>query len=766
MKTMKRMLSLVLVVAMLMGIAVTASAAETETEIKYQEAVELMTALGVVDALGNKSLTATLTRNEAAAMINVLSTSIGRPISPVGSDYSITGEEFFTLMDAVLCKNGWFVGFRHVNAWLHNYLTGFGEEYDTLAGRVITVEEGCQIIMNTLDAKVEYGGNQWFLRDELGLTHEFSTDPANTDLWGRPVSRWTKDGVALTDWHTASAAWVGQGSITTHNLLERLGVFDFGEGNFRNNPWCMFHCVANGETGNTWSLPKLHWDHGGSGCEKNWISQRAGSRMEVYFLGEGYNYIPDTPDADVDGNVWSRNYYVVYIDEYLANITNQTIQIYSNEDGAIWSWSAPELPTTDGWYIINLNFKGTDVYAIPVELATANRSSQNGMELPSGDGYYYVYNDFGKHMVSSRCQLGYDIISSLEYFNNKTLVNFLYDTWGNVIGVIDGELNVPLADHIHSWSYLSRSEKQHEQYCEGCGSVQYVDHSGELTGKIEATEDTDGYTGDKVCADCGLVLETGVVVPAHAHNYGDTWYYDNETHWQICTVENCGYQGNYDEHDDEEICTVCGRDVSEDTGSNLSWLLGINGMPFEDVAKTDWFYPYVNSAYQKGLIDGMTKTTYAPNDSLTVAQAIKLSAALYQKLNKGEAALYNGEVNWYDPYVTYAVSKGIIEEKYLSYSAAQMNAPVSRQEFVHILYGANAVYGFVTSNYVPDNSIPDVKMGSAYASEIYELYRAGILTGSDAAGTFYPTSTIKRSEVAAILVRMYDKDARCYVSLG
>ena len=759
MKTMKRVLSLVLVVAMLMGIAVTASATEAETEIKYEEAVELMTALGVVEALNGKSLTATLTRNEAAAMINVLSAPIGRSISPVDSDYAITGEEFFTLMDAVLCKNGWFAGVRQVNAWLHNYLTGLGEEYETVSVRTITAEEACQIIMNTLDAKVEYNGNAWYLREELGLAHEFSTASANTDLWGRPVSRWTRNGVALTDWYTASAAWVGQGSIKTHDLLERLGVFDYGTGNFQNNQWCMFNCIANG--GTTWQAGKLHWNHDTqSGCQMNWVSQRAGSRMEVYFLGEGYNDIPDA-----GGTVWSRNYYVVYIDEYLANITDQTIQIYSNEGGAIWSWSAPELPTTDGWYIINLNIKDT-AYAIPVELATAKRSSQNGMELPAADGYYYVYTNFGKHMLSSKCQLGYDIISSMDYYNNKTRVNFLYDTWGNVIGVIDGELDVPLAEHTHTWSYKSRSEEQHEQYCEGCGSVQYVDHSGELTGKTDATEDTDGYTGDTVCEDCKEVLETGVVIPAHAHDYGDTWYYDAYTHWQVCTVENCGYQGNLDEHDEEDDCAVCGREADSENGLNLSWLLGVNGMPFKDVSTSDWFYKYVNSAYQKGLIDGMTKDTYAPDESLTVAQAIKLSAALYQKMNKGEAALYNGEVNWYDPYVAYAVSKGIIEEKYLSYSAAQMNAPVSRQEFVHILYGSCAAYGYATCNSVPDNSIPDVKMGSAYASEIYEFYRAGILTGSDAAGTFYPTSTIKRSEVAAILVRMYDKEARCYVSLG
>ena len=48
---------------------------------------------------------------------------------------------------------------------------------------------------------------------------------------------------------------------------------------------------------------------------------------------------------------------------------------------------------------------------------------------------------------------------------------------------------------------------------------------------------------------------------------------------------------------------------------------------------------------------------------------------------------------------------------------------------------------------------------------IYTFYRAGILTGSDAAGTFHPASTIVRSEAAAILVRMYDASYRVNITL-
>ena len=61
---------------------------------------------------------------------------------------------------------------------------------------------------------------------------------------------------------------------------------------------------------------------------------------------------------------------------------------------------------------------------------------------------------------------------------------------------------------------------------------------------------------------------------------------------------------------------------------------------------------------------------------------------------------------------------------------------------------------------VDDNVIPDVKMGDAYSGEIYTFYRAGILAGNDAKGTFKPDSNISRSEVAAIVTRMLDSGAR------
>ena len=66
-------------------------------------------------------------------------------------------------------------------------------------------------------------------------------------------------------------------------------------------------------------------------------------------------------------------------------------------------------------------------------------------------------------------------------------------------------------------------------------------------------------------------------------------------------------------------------------------------------------------------------------------------------------------------------------------------------------------------NKVADGAIPDV-----YRSDtaIYQLYRAGVFTGSDMSGTFRPNASISRAEAAAVLVRMVDPNSRMRIELN
>ena len=183
----------------------------------------------------------------------------------------------------------------------------------------------------------------------------------------------------------------------------------------------------------------------------------------------------------------------------------------------------------------------------------------------------------------------------------------------------------------------------------------------------------------------------------------------------------------------------------------------VGNMPFVDVPASAWYADAVRDAWANGLIDGVDAAHFDPDGSLTVAQAIKLAAALHQRIENGTVTLKNGSP-WYRSYLEYAVEHGVIEEAYLDYSSAALNAPVQRAEFAHILYGAAKPYAAI--NEIGANALPDVKTGDRYADEIYALYRAGVLNGSDRSGTFYPTSLIRRSEAAAILIRAFDEEAR------
>jgi len=93
--------------------------------------------------------------------------------------------------------------------------------------------------------------------------------------------------------------------------------------------------------------------------------------------------------------------------------------------------------------------------------------------------------------------------------------------------------------------------------------------------------------------------------------------------------------------------------------------------------------------------------------------------------------------------------------------SAKANKNISRREYAYIFSKALPSEALAERNNIPSGSIPDVKEEKGvYNKAVYRLYRAGIVAGSDAKGTFNPDSNIKRSEVAAILIRMMDAAAR------
>ena len=189
---------------------------------------------------------------------------------------------------------------------------------------------------------------------------------------------------------------------------------------------------------------------------------------------------------------------------------------------------------------------------------------------------------------------------------------------------------------------------------------------------------------------------------------------------------------------------------------------------YVDVSTTSWYFTYVNSATQMGLINGMSSTKYEPEGTLTLAQAVKLAACMNQLYTTGKVTLTNGSSEWYESYAAYARDNGILAGSKptafeIGYSNVmdEPNKVITRQEYAWIFARALPKEALPEVNRIPDNAIPDVPQTmSAWYDSIYTLYRAGIVNGNDAKGTFNPLSDIKRSEVAAIVVRMMDKSFR------
>ena len=183
-------------------------------------------------------------------------------------------------------------------------------------------------------------------------------------------------------------------------------------------------------------------------------------------------------------------------------------------------------------------------------------------------------------------------------------------------------------------------------------------------------------------------------------------------------------------------------------------------LPFTDVPESQWYYNDVKTAYENGLVDGTSPTTFSPNDNLLYSQAIKLAACMHEKYTTGSVTLGNGVPTWYQSYVDYAKENNIISKDFA------WNTAATRAGYMEIFVNALPEEALASINSVPDGSIPDVSMTHPNAADIYKLYRAGILQGVDAAFNCNPGANIRRSEVAAVLTRMMDSTARIKFSIG
>lgn len=155
--------------------------------------------------------------------------------------------------------------------------------------------------------------------------------------------------------------------------------------------------------------------------------------------------------------------------------------------------------------------------------------------------------------------------------------------------------------------------------------------------------------------------------------------------------------------------------------------------PFKDVKVSSWFGKYVIDLYNDGIINGTSATTYAPNDTLTWAAALKLLLVSNGDLKAADAT----GADWSKNAIAKAAELGLV--------AADLDGAkaISRLEFCQVAAKLNKLAESKT-----ESKFTDCADGYVMA-----LVDAKVIDGMTAT-TFEPDASLTRAQIAKIIYQL------------
>ena len=155
--------------------------------------------------------------------------------------------------------------------------------------------------------------------------------------------------------------------------------------------------------------------------------------------------------------------------------------------------------------------------------------------------------------------------------------------------------------------------------------------------------------------------------------------------------------------------------------------------PFKDVKVSSWFGKYVIDLYNDGIINGTSATTYAPNDTLTWAAALKLLLVSNGNLKAADAT----GADWSKNAIAKAAELGLV--------AADLDGTkaISRLEFCQVAAKLNKLAESKT-----ESKFTDCTDGYVMA-----LVDAKVISGMTET-TFEPAASLTRAQIAKILYQL------------
>lgn len=155
--------------------------------------------------------------------------------------------------------------------------------------------------------------------------------------------------------------------------------------------------------------------------------------------------------------------------------------------------------------------------------------------------------------------------------------------------------------------------------------------------------------------------------------------------------------------------------------------------PFKDVKTSAWYGSYVIDLYNDGIINGTSATTYAPNDTLTWAAALKLLLVSHGDLKAADAT----GADWSKNTIAKAAELGLV--------AADLDGAkaISRLEFCQVAAKLNKLAESKT-----ESKFTDCTDGYVMA-----LVDAKVINGMTET-TFEPSATLTRAQIAKIIYQL------------
>ena len=155
--------------------------------------------------------------------------------------------------------------------------------------------------------------------------------------------------------------------------------------------------------------------------------------------------------------------------------------------------------------------------------------------------------------------------------------------------------------------------------------------------------------------------------------------------------------------------------------------------PFKDVKTSAWYGSYVIDLYNDGIINGTSATTYAPNDTLTWAAALKLLLVSHGDLKAADAT----GADWSKNTIAKAAELGLV--------AADLDGAkaISRLEFYQVAAKLNKLAESKT-----ESKFTDCTDGYVMA-----LVDAKVISGMTET-TFEPAASLTRAQIAKILYQL------------